>query len=66
MLTVEDVEKRVAQIASVASDDEVAHIKEDGLWLEVLHVIAQGSPLSRELATAALKTRELDFARWCA
>ena len=65
MLTVEDVEKRVAQIASVAIDDEVAHINEDHLWEEVLRHIAKGSVFSRELATAALKTKEIYFARWC-
>lgn len=58
---------RVAEIKAVIWDDEVAHSKEDILHEDVLNAIANGScEFPRLCAIEALKTRELDFARWCA
>jgi hypothetical protein len=56
----------VEKIKACASDDESAHGLEDDLHQEVLQAIADGSNNAAELAKAALLTRDIDFARWCA
>lgn len=66
MLTVDEVRKRVARIAGIVGDDEVAHSEEDALHQAVLSSIAAGAPNAAELAAEALKTCEIGFARWCA
>lgn len=65
-LTVEDIAHRLAQIAAVAHDDEVAHGMVDHLHAFVLQAVAAGHPEARDLAAAALRTDDIDFARWCA
>ena len=66
MLTVADVEARVAAIEAVRHDDEDAHLKEDELWADVLAEIAGRDGASAELAVAVLKTRAIKFCRWYA
>lgn len=66
MLGVEEVEIKVIEIAAKQLDSEAAHSMEDDLWRMVLTQIAVGHPDPSSLAKAALKTTELDFARWCA
>ena len=65
---VSDVERIVALIERIKSDDEDAHGREDDLHRAVMEAIANGtwrdSPAA--LCRAALKTREIEFARWCA
>lgn len=65
-MTIEDVIKEVVRIehAGITNhDDERAHGLEDTLYQRVLeHHAANGCELSK----AALKTKTLDFARWCA
>ena len=66
-MTVDEVLKTVEEIREIAGDDEVAHVREDDLHFAVLSAIAKGEcndPVG--CATAALKTAEIDFARWCA
>ena len=63
---VDIVREAVVRIASVAGDDETAHGYEDELHVAVLRAIAAGAPDAAALATEALRTRDLDFARWCA
>ena len=64
-MTVEEVEKRVEEIAAIVRDNEVAHSKEDSLYVNVLEWIAgHGDENSAALAKAALKTEELKFTRW--
>lgn len=66
-MTVDEVKKRVAEIASFKSDDETAHSAEDDLHQEVLAAIRDGKcddPAA--CAGEALKTIEIDFCRWCA
>lgn len=68
-MTVKDILEKVEEIRTFASDDEAAHSAEDALWEQVLEAIAKGGLNStglRQLATAALKTRNINFARWCA
>lgn len=64
-LSVEAVRRRVAEIASLSADDEVAHAKEDDLFADVLRAVAVGHPQSAELAGEALKSLHLDFSRYC-
>ena len=66
MMTVDEVRRRVADIAEEAGDDESAHSDEDSLRHDVLAAIAAGAPNAAELAAEALKTSEIEFARWCA
>lgn len=66
VLTVEDVRDAVAAIRHGREDDESAHSMEDSLHLAVLRHIAAGGPNAAELAAEAIKTFDLDFARWCA
>ena len=74
-MTVKEIEQTVEEIRSIASDDEAAHSAEDSLWEKVLEAIATGEHnftpdcpdcSADSLATAALKTRAITFARWCA
>jgi hypothetical protein len=65
-LTVAEVRKRVRQIGAERGDDECAHADEDQLHVDVLAAVSNGHPDSARLATEALKTQKIDFARWCA
>jgi hypothetical protein len=65
-MRVADVQKRVEEIRAIAYDYEAAHSGEDRLHLEVLEAIAVGASQAKGLASAALETREIKFARWCA
>ena len=51
-------------------DDEGAHGAEDDLQVLVLEFIQEGTDLTPEnvrlLASLALRTKKLEFARWCA
>lgn len=62
-LTVEAIRERVDIIRQTQDDDERAHSLEDALHRDVLmHFAECGS----QLAVEALKTLDVDFARWCA
>lgn len=66
-LTVVDVIARVEDIRKMADDDEAAHGSEDGLYERVLQAIADGTCEDPAVcAREALKTRDINFARWCA
>lgn len=65
-MTVEEVKKRVEQIDVCSSNYEGAHILEDDLYEKVLQAVAAGAENARELATEALKTKTIEFSRWCA
>jgi tellurite resistance protein len=65
--TVEDVRKYVEAIKAIMDDDETAHASEDMLRAAVLTAIANGNAVSApELCAEALKTDDIQFARWCA
>lgn len=66
MLTFEEVAAEVERIRAMAGDDERAHSAEDDLWEKVLIAVAEGHPDAAQLALVALRTKEIDFARWCA
>lgn len=65
-MTLDDVRARVARIEAMKADDETAHYEEDELWSDVLVAIRDGAKDASALATEALKTGDIDFARWYA
>ncbi len=65
-ITLAWVQRRVKVIEQMAGDDEAAHSEEDALHRKVLGEIASDEGRAAELAAAALKTRGIDFQRWCA
>lgn len=48
------------------ADPEIAHGNEEGLYQKVLEEVVKGNPRARKMAELALKTKQLDFPRWCA
>ena len=66
-MNIAEVAKKVAAIISHIHDDEVAHILEDDLHVEVLEAIAEGRCADPAgCAHEALKTLGLTFSRWYA
>lgn len=68
-MNLKDVRARVEEIRAEAADDESAHSDEDNLYIDVLEAIASTSDEHdppHVLARAALETRGIEFARWCA
>ena len=65
-MTIEEAQKRVDKVAACRGDDEGAHSEEDSLRNDILVAIAGGDPNPVGLAMIALKTNDIDFARWCA
>lgn len=67
-MNVSEVRKRVKQVRESAADFERAHSLEDELHHDVLRSIARGTavPDAASLATEALRTRRIRFARACA
>lgn len=47
-------------------DPEDFHINEDYLYQKVLEEVVKGNPRAQKMAELALKTKQLDFPRWCA
>ena len=61
----EYVKEVVSEIERIKYDDESAHTKEDDLYRWILESIADGSCEDpKSCAIEALKTQEIDFARW--
>lgn len=56
---------RLRRLAS-SGDDEQAHGLEDAIHRSVLKAISEGKGDPVALAKAALKTRDVNFSRWCA
>lgn len=65
-MTCDEVRKRVAEIADIIWDDERAHSMEDRLYVDIMRAIIAGASDPQSLCYEALKTQDLDFARWCA
>lgn len=67
MLTPEKVKEMVEDLKQIIGDDESAHAREDEIHQQTLEAISQGECFSPwECAKEALKTKEIDFNRWCA
>lgn len=66
-ITLNRIKEEVDVIERIAKGDvESAHGREDKLWQSVLETIASMGGEQGELAEAALKTKDLDFSRYCA
>ncbi len=65
-MDIEEIKKKLEYIKTIAKDDEGAHGEEDNLWKQVLEAIANGAEEAPRLAAEALKTRNINFRRWCA
>lgn len=65
-MTPDEVIKRVAEIAACCDDPEGAHGMEDDLYEDILRGIVAGDADVASIAKEALKTKEIDFPRWCA
>jgi len=65
-MTLEEVKIRTANIAASQFDDEAAHSMEDDLYEDIIRSIAAGlcdDPIA--VCTEAIKTKTIEFARWC-
>lgn len=66
-MTLQDVERALAEIREHVYDDECAHGQEDALYRAVLQAIADGTCESpADCARLALTSQAEDFERWCA
>jgi len=65
-LTLQEIEAAVQNIVDLSWDPEVAHSREDDLYESVLRFIASGQSDAAPLAAAVLKTKDIEFTRWCA
>lgn len=61
-----DVQRVVHNIEEERWDDEAAHAMEDRLYEDVFRMIALGVDAPEQYAKAVLKTKKIDFERWCA
>ena len=61
-----DVQLLVKQISDEQDDFETDHMDEDNLYEAVLKEVVKGNPEARSMAAEALKTKLIDFARYCA
>jgi len=65
-MKVNDVKKLVNEIKNCPGDNEAMHALEDRLYESVLRAIAKGNQENPELlAKEALKTKKIQFERWC-
>jgi hypothetical protein len=65
-VTVKEITERLESIRAAAEDPESAHCAEDQLHFDVLTAIATGAENPRALASEAVKSKDVDFPRWCA
>ena len=66
-MDIEEIKKRIQEIASKSGDDETQHGQEDALRAAFIEAVArEGSYPWAEMAKEILKTDDMDFARWCA
>ena len=66
-MNIEYIKSRVMDIDKSKDDDELAHALEDRLRNEYITYIAEsGIEEISEMAKEVLKTKDIDFARWCA
>lgn len=64
MITLEEVGRRVAALATAGAFSPDGHMEEDSIREDVLRAIAQGAKNAQELAAAAIETEKHDFPRW--
>jgi hypothetical protein len=63
-----EIHRRVADIADMNGDDEAQHSMEDDLRQDFIRYVADLSDnsITSAMARAVLQTSDMDFARWCA
>lgn len=61
-----EVKDMVRNINDCKGDFEMAHEMEDDLYKDVLKEVVAGNPEAQVMAREALKTKQIDFARYCA
>lgn len=67
MITRLDIRKKIGEIAECMDDPERAHSREDDLYELVIRTIARGDTDDvKGLCLECLKTKKIDFSRWCA
>lgn len=64
MISLDEVRRRVSELAKAGELDSDAHLEEDAIREDVLRAIASGAPNPKELAAAALETEKFKFPRW--
>lgn len=65
-MQITDVVLRIAEIEKIKDDYEYAHRDEDILRDDVLKAISEGvGDNPSELASAVLRTADIEFERWC-
>lgn len=65
-MTLAEVKDTVRNINDSKGDFEMAHDMEDDLYENVLKEVVVNNPEARAMAREALKTKHIDFARYCA
>lgn len=65
-MDIQDIKSEIEVIKHTAGDYEIAHSREDKLHCDALRAIAEGADNASELAAEALKTLDIEFARYCA
>lgn len=66
MISVAEVQERLAKIRATGRDFEAAHVFEDQLHVDVLRAIAEGAENAPELAWTALASQQIPGPRYCA
>ena len=61
-----EIVRRLKEIEECCHDPEVAHMKQDQLYFDVLYAISRGAENPIELAELALQSESLNFPRWYA
>lgn len=66
-MTLKEINDAVKNIEGMTGDDEEAHSEEDTLYSDFIQYIANGGGKDlKKKAKIILKTRDIDFKRWCA
>ena len=67
MINIEEIKQSVQDIYEMREDDESAHSMEDSLYQEFInHIVETDNGALGDMAREVLKTREIEFKRWCA
>jgi len=68
-MNIEDINRRINLICEmmINEDHETAHSLEDTLFHDfILHICETGTEEQKKLASLVLKTKNIEFKRWCA
>jgi len=69
-MSLTEIKERVQAIQECAGDYEIAHSKEDALYQDFIEFVATSKDLDiaevQEKAAEVLKTKQIEFIRYCA